>query len=106
MAPGAFFPSRASRRKRKSDDLKWSVTTEDGRKRSSSVFTAARWRHDGARGGGVRERGSSHKKEEDPVKPADLLYLHDGSGPRSGAVVVVDIICSSLSVLPLLPSRG
>lgn len=68
MAPGAVFLSRASRRKRKSDDLKWSVTTEDGRKRPSSVFTAARWRHVGVRER-VRERGSSHKKEEDPVKP-------------------------------------
>lgn len=68
MAPGAVFPSRASRCKRKSDDLKWSVTTEDGRKKAEfglySCTVETRWG-----GWRVRERGSSHKKKEDPVKP-------------------------------------
>lgn len=37
---------------------------------------------------------------------ADLLYLHNWPSPGSGAVVMVDVISSSLAVLPLFPSRG
>lgn len=38
--------------------------------------------------------------------PADLRYLHDWPRPCGGPVVVVDIVRSSLRVLPLFPSRG
>lgn len=38
--------------------------------------------------------------------PADLMYLHDWPCPCGGAVVVVDIVSSSLCVLSLFPSRG
>lgn len=38
--------------------------------------------------------------------PADLMYLHDRPRPCGGAVVVVDIVSSSLCVLSLFPSGG
>lgn len=32
-------------------------------------------------------------------------YLHDGPSPGGGAVVVIDIVCASLCVLPFFPAR-
>lgn len=54
--------------------------------------------------------GSSPMHRESPARPdsqpSDLLYLHNWPSPGCGAVVMVDVISSSLGVLPLLPSRG
>lgn len=38
-------------------------------------------------------------------QPADLLYLHDWPRPCGGAAVMVDVVSSSLCILPFLPSR-
>lgn len=46
------------------------------------------------------------KRVQPDTVPSDLLYLHYWSSPSCGAVVMVDVISSSLGVLPLLPSRG
>lgn len=58
----------------------------------------------------AKEEGRGHTSGEEggpPVRSASLQcpYLHDGPGPRRSAVVVVDIVGSPLSVLPLLPTR-
>lgn len=51
--------------------------------------------HDGGSQGRIQSR-----------QPPDPLYLHNRPSPGSGAAVMVDVISSSLAVLPLLPSRG
>lgn len=48
----------------------------------------------------------SHAYSRPKSQPSDLLYLHNWPSPSSGAVVMIDVISSSLGVLPLLPSGG
>lgn len=76
---------------------------EDGGKRP-------RWVRPSVPGRRLRGRGEVTHSEGGRPSPRPALqtrpYLRDGPGPRGGAVVVVDEVRSSLSVLPLLPARG
>lgn len=54
---------------------------------------------------GQRLRGREGVTEEEGEAQCSP-YLYDRPGPCGSAVVVVDIVGSSLSVLPLLPARG
>lgn len=94
-----FLPEHQDARGREwTMEVKWSVTTEEPQLHSGETLGRGAW-------GSEKEVLHTRRRRIQSSLSADLLYLHDGSGPRGGAVVVVDIICSSLSILPLLPSR-